>query len=30
VPAWVGDIGARNAGLIAWSDTAGVLAAPQG
>jgi outer membrane protein assembly factor BamB len=30
VPAWVGDIGARNAGLIAWSDTAGVIAEPGG
>jgi hypothetical protein len=28
VPAFVGAIGARNAGLIAWSDTAGVFAAP--
>jgi hypothetical protein len=30
LPAWVGDVGARNAGLVAWSDTAGVIAAPQG
>jgi outer membrane protein assembly factor BamB len=28
VPAFVGEIGARNAGLIAWSDTAGVIAEP--
>ena len=28
VPGFVGDIGARNAGLIAWGDTAGVIAAP--
>ncbi len=30
VPAWVGDVGARSAGLVAWSDTAGVIAAPAG
>jgi outer membrane protein assembly factor BamB len=30
VPAWLGGIGARNAGLIAWSDTAGVIAEPEG
>jgi hypothetical protein len=30
VPAWVGEIGARNAGLIAWSGTTGVIAEPQG
>jgi hypothetical protein len=29
VPAFVGDIGARNAGLIAWSDRTAVIAAPQ-
>jgi PQQ-like domain len=28
VPAFVGDIGAQNGGLIAWSDTKGVIAAP--
>jgi hypothetical protein len=28
VPGFVGDIGARNAGLIAWSDIASVIAAP--
>jgi hypothetical protein len=28
VPAFVGDIGARNAGVVAWSDSAGVIAAP--
>ena len=27
-PAFVAAIGARNAGLIAWSDTIGVIAAP--
>ena len=30
VPGFVGDIGARNGGLIAWADTGGVIAAPQG
>jgi hypothetical protein len=28
VPAFVGEIGARSAGLIAWSDTAGISAEP--
>jgi PQQ-like domain len=28
VPGFVGDIGARNAGLIAWSDIASVIAEP--
>jgi outer membrane protein assembly factor BamB len=27
-PAFVGDVGARAAGLVAWSDTSGVLASP--
>jgi hypothetical protein len=30
VPAWIGEIGARVGGVIAWSETNGVVAAPAG